>query len=77
MLLKEIRKDVVDKEGRTHSKLVCIVLVEEDSIAISIKNRDLEDAVLLDLTSFMKSCVDENMISDVDAICKSVYQKLK
>lgn len=77
MVLEEIRKDVVDKKGKTHSKLVCIALAEEDSIVIEIKNKDYKAPVLVDVTSLIEPYVNEDTMDDVKTICKSIHEKLK
>lgn len=76
MLLEEIRRDTVDSKGRKHNKIVCVALAEEDSIIISIKNRDFDEAVLVDLVSIIKPYVDEEMMDNLKTICNSIYTKL-
>ena len=77
MVLEEIRKDTVDKKGKTHNKLVGVAFAKEDSIIIEIKNRDLDEAVLVDLASLIKPHVDEDTMNGMKAICKSIHEKLK
>lgn len=77
MVLEEVRKDVKDKKGITHSKLVCVAISQEDSIVVSIKNKDLKGEVSVDITSLVEPYIDEGTMENLKAICKSVHEKLK
>ena len=68
MILEEIRKDVVDKRGKMHNKLICVTLAEEDRIYISIKDRSFAEPVLIDVVDLIGPYVDERLLARVEKL---------
>ncbi|MFA9423466.1 MAG: hypothetical protein ACERLG_07795 [Sedimentibacter sp.] len=77
MILKEVRKEVEDKKGNKTRKLMFITLIEEDSLKISIKNKDYKESVLVDFNSIIGPYLDKATIKQVRAIYKSIYSQKK
>lgn len=77
MILEEVRREIEDKKGNKVKKLMCITLIEEDSLKISIKNKDCKEPVLLDVNTIISPYVDNETMNRVKATCKSIYSQKK
>ena len=77
MISEEIRRNTFDKNGKRHNKLACMAVYREDSIAISIKNRDFVEGIEVDISTLMGSYADEKEIEDMKVIFKSIYERAK
>jgi hypothetical protein len=69
MLLEEIRREVEDNRGRKSEKLIFETHIVEDSVKISIKGNGYKEAVLIDITSLLAPCVDEETIDNIKRQC--------
>lgn len=77
MLKKEIRKNLQDKKGKIHEKLVCVILVKEDSIYLSIKDRNCKEPFLIDVLDILAPYSDRENIKNIRDDLSSVYKKYK
>lgn len=77
MLKKEIRKNLQDKKGKIHEKLVCVILVKEDSIYLSIKDRNCKEPFLIDLLDILAPYSEGESIDNIRDGLSSIYKKYK
>lgn len=78
MLLKEIREEVEDKKGKKSEKLLFKTFIEEDSLKISIKNKDCKEPIIVDINSIIGPYADTNTMEQIRGVFRSIYiNKLK
>jgi hypothetical protein len=70
MVLEEIRRKVEDNKGRKSEKLICVTLIEEDSVKISIKNNGYKEAVIIDINSLLSPFVDDETMDSIRRQCR-------
>ena len=75
MVLEKIRRQVEDNKGKKSEKLVCVTLIEDDSVKISIKNNGYKEAVIIDINSLLSSFVDDETIESIKRQCKVTLLK--
>lgn len=79
MLKREIRKNLQDKKGKIHEKLVCVTLVKEDSIYLSIKCKNFKEPVLINVLDILAPYIQEenikNIRDDLSLTCKKSKNK--
>jgi hypothetical protein len=74
MVLEEIYKEVHNKKGIKSKKLLCITIIEEDCLKISIKNKCCKNPIFIDISSVVAPYVDEKTMERIKETCKAIYQ---
>jgi hypothetical protein len=75
MILEKVRREVEDNKGRKSKKLIFETHIEEESVKISIKGNGYKEAVVIDITSLLRPCVDEEIINNMKKQFKAMYSK--